>query len=165
MSHASSQAIKRTFGLQFNQSDSFTDEELSELKITERDFESGLQISHHGQLLNADQRQLDVSNLKIWPQSTKHELIEHLVQPIITRIYHSWFIILGGILLHGPPGTGNNARKGGCSQGMSNLWRYRGQISCQNGLAKVKERLEIFQEQMAPVVLFLTSLMLTNGLK
>ena len=64
--HASSQAIKRTFGLQrLINPDIFTDEELSELKITEQDFELGLKISHHGQLLNADQRQLDVSNLKM----------------------------------------------------------------------------------------------------
>ena len=40
--HASSQAIKRTFGLQrLTNPESFSNEELSELRITEQDFESG----------------------------------------------------------------------------------------------------------------------------
>ena len=122
----------------------------------------GLKISHHGQLLNADQRQLGVSNLKMLlaTNQPKHELIEHLVQPINhPEIYHSLGLSSsGGILLHGPPGTGKTML-GKATASLANVQFMA--VSGPDFLSKwvgESERAvrEIFQraEELAPVVLF-----------
>lgn len=161
--HASSQAIKRTFGLQrLINPDNFTDEELSELKITEQDFECGFE--NFTPWATSQRRPAAIGRVEfddvIGHQSAKNELIEHLVQPINhPEIYHSLGLSAsGGILLHGPPGTGKTML-GKAAASLANVQFMA--VSGPDFLSKwvgESERAvrEIFQraEELAPVVLF-----------
>lgn len=161
--HASSQAIKRTFGLQrLINPDNFTDEELSELKITEQDFECGFE--NFTPWATSQRRPAAIGRVEfddvIGHQSAKNELVEHLVQPINhPEIYHSLGLSAsGGILLHGPPGTGKTML-GKAAASLANVQFMA--VSGPDFLSKwvgESERAvrEIFQraEELAPVVLF-----------
>lgn len=161
--HASSQAIKRTFGLQrLVNPDSFSEDELSELKIIQQDFESGFE--NFTPWATSERRPAAIGRVEfeevIGHQSAKNELIEHLVQPINhPEVYESLGLSSsGGILLHGPPGTGKTML-GKAAASLANVQFMA--VSGPDFLSKwvgESERAvrEIFQraEELAPVVLF-----------
>ena len=161
--HASTEAISRQFGMpRLSNPDRFSDDDLEQLKVTEHDFEKA--FVHFTPWATEERHPSSIGRVEmdsiIGHQSAKNELIDHLVHPINNPgIYEQLGLSCsGGVLLHGPPGTGKTML-GRATASLANVQFMA--VSGPDFLSKwvgESERAvrEIFQraEELAPVVLF-----------
>jgi transitional endoplasmic reticulum ATPase len=142
--------------------DRFSDDDLEQLKVTEHDFEKA--FVHFTPWATEERHPSSIGRVEmdsiIGHQSAKNELIDHLVHPINNPgIYEQLGLSCsGGVLLHGPPGTGKTML-GRATASLANVQFMA--VSGPDFLSKwvgESERAvrEIFQraEELAPVVLF-----------
>jgi len=161
--HASGEALNRTFGIQrLTNPENFSEEELEELGIRHDDFEEAfLKFTPWAtqQRRPAAMGRVEMDSV-IGHQKAKTEIVDHLVHPINNpEIYESLGLSCsGGVLLHGPPGTGKTML-GRAAASLANVQFMA--VSGPDFLSKwvgESERAvrELFQraEELAPVVLF-----------
>ena len=161
--HASVQAISRTFEIQrLTSPENLSEIELEELYISDEDFqEAFLKFTPWAtqERRPAAMGLIEMDSV-IGHDGAKAELVDHLVRPINNpEVYDSLGLSCsGGVLLHGPPGTGKTML-GRAAAGLANVQFMA--VSGPDFLSKwvgESERAvrEIFQraEELAPVVLF-----------
>ncbi|HJL96979.1 MAG TPA: AAA family ATPase [Candidatus Poseidoniaceae archaeon] len=161
--HASGEALHREFGLpRLTNPENFSEMELEGLKILTEDFEQAFEkftpwATQQRRPATMGRVEMDAV---IGHASAKSELIDHLVHPINNpEIYSSLGLSCsGGVLLHGPPGTGKTML-GRAAASLANVQFMA--VSGPDFLSKwvgESERAvrELFQraEELAPVVLF-----------
>jgi transitional endoplasmic reticulum ATPase len=108
---AAKEAMSRVFGVErLMEPDPLSVEELSELEISDDDFEEALTRSIPFQVERQRPTNMGFHNMDdvIGHEEAKAELKEHLVAPILHKeMYASMGLNCnGGVILHGPPGTG-----------------------------------------------------------
>ena len=109
--HAAVLAMHRVFGVQrLMEPEPLSDEELSELEITDEDFELALERATPFQVELRRPTNMGFHDMDevIGHEAAKTELKEHLVAPIQHKeMFESMGLNCnGGVILHGPPGTG-----------------------------------------------------------
>jgi len=161
--HASGEGLRRIFGIQrLTSPENFSEDELEDLRICTEDFEEAfLKFTPWASQARrpATMGRIEMDSV-IGHQAAKKELIDHLVHPINNpEIYDSLGLSCsGGVLLHGPPGTGKTML-GRAAASLANVQFMA--VSGPDFLSKwvgESERAvrEMFQraEELAPVVLF-----------